>query len=135
MGRVERATRGTPALTGRFSNSEGVRRPQCPRVTNPADTDKQKRKAAHIEKGYEERGIPKTKPSAAPGRRSTRKAAVGTRAAPAAARRTIIPPPRRAVSLVARIGSAIGKGEVGLGQKGSRDTQEEKLLSFAAGLE
>ena len=57
-----------------------------PRGDKSSYTDKQKRKAEHIEEGYKKRGVAQaTKPSGAPGRPSTRKPAAATRADPAAA--------------------------------------------------
>ncbi|MFB9971043.1 hypothetical protein ACFFMP_13995 [Pseudoroseomonas cervicalis] len=40
-----------------------------PRGDKSAYTDKQKRKAAHIEESYAARAFPRTRPGAAPGRR------------------------------------------------------------------
>ena len=55
-----------------------------PRGDKDKYTDKQKRKAEHIEESYEAKGVSRTKPSPAPGPRSTNSRAVGSaRAAPA----------------------------------------------------
>jgi hypothetical protein len=47
-----------------------------PRGDKSKYTDKEKRQAEHIEEGYLERGVPRRKPSAAPGPRSTKYTAV-----------------------------------------------------------
>ena len=72
-----------------------------PRGDKSAYTDKQKRKAEHIEESYEDRGVRMRKPSAAPGRPSTRKAVVATSPVPDAV--ALIPPfpPRKGDGKVA----------------------------------
>jgi hypothetical protein len=67
-----------------------------PQGDKSAYTDKQKRKAEHIEEGYEDRGVSEKRPSAAPGPPSTRKAAGAKNPALAAVMRRTMPPPKRA---------------------------------------
>ena len=49
-----------------------------PRGDKSKYSDKQKRKAEHIEEGYKKRGVPEDEADAGPGRRSTRNQAAAT---------------------------------------------------------
>ena len=57
-----------------------------PRGDKGAYTDKQKRKAEHIEEGYEKRGVSTKEAESAPGRRSTRRTAAARNRGRVAAR-------------------------------------------------
>ena len=99
-------------------------------------TDKQKRKAAHIEKGYEERGIPENEAERRAWATVNKESGGGNKSG--SGRGT--PDNHTAAKKGGKLGGAASaarsaKEKSELGQKGSRDTQEEEHLSFAAGLE
>ena len=73
-----------PRLAGR--EMQGDR--NMPRGDKGAYTDKQKRKAAHIEESYEDRGVPKRQAEARAWATVNRESGGGNKSAPAAARRT-----------------------------------------------
>ncbi len=79
--RLALQTRNSAVSSGSFEVSSIRTRPQespMPQGDKSSYTDKQKRKAEHIEEGYEKRGVSKKKPRAALGQRSTRSPAAAS---------------------------------------------------------
>ena len=96
-----------------------------PRGDKSKYTDKQDRKADHIAEGYEKRGVVgRRKPSGAPGRRSTRRAAAATRADPGVASRTPRCRHERAATSAARPRRRVRRRTLGERQEGCRDANE-----------
>ena len=98
-----------------------------PRGDKSEYTDKQKRKAEHIEESYEDRGVPEEGPRPTPGRRSTRSPGAGTSRAAAAACRTPTCRARRAGTRGGAASAArTAAAAVGVGEEGRRDPQAEQ---------
>ena len=105
------ALRGTDISTPRFWLQEMGAEGHAPRralkeAVHAGDkstyTDKQKRKAEHIEEGYEKQGVRRKRLSGVLGQPSTKKVGAATRAALAVARRIRIRRPKRAALSVER---------------------------------